>query len=490
MFEIDCKGIYMLFNSFDFAVFMPLVFLLYWLVFNRRSIAVRNLFLLIASYTFYGFWDWRFVFLLLFSSLADFVIGLQMQKTPDNNPRRRKLWLYCSLAINLGILVFFKYYNFFVDSFVSVFTLFGQEFNYEPLTIILPVGVSFYTFQSLTYIIGVYNHKITPTNKLVSFLAYVSFFPQLVAGPIERAQYFLPQFFEKKVFDYHSMRTGILKIAVGLFKKIVIADRLAAFVNDVYADIPAASGLPLMIAVLFFAFQLYFDFSAYSDIAIGSARLLGFNLRANFLRPYLSKSFSEFWTRWHISLSSWFRDYVYFPLGGNRKGARRTVLNIMIVFLLSGLWHGASWNFVIWGGVNGLFLLVFDRIFHLEQRGNIKKFLAPAFVFCCWAVSLIFFRSQTFADAIDVFRHLGFEGNDLLYNFGLKAPELKFAFFLLGAGMLFEWIVEKWGETLSQWFYKNPLIVRWSVYLAIVLSIIYLGSYGSGTDNTFIYFQF
>ncbi len=480
----------MLFNSFDFGLFMPLVFLLYWLVFNRQSITVRNLFLLVVSYTFYSFWDWRFVFLLLFSSVADFVIGLQMHKTPDSNTQRRKLWLYCSLAINLGILGFFKYYNFFVDSFVEVFTLFGRDLNYEPLKIILPVGVSFYTFQSLTYIIGVYNHKVTPTNKFISFLAYVSFFPQLVAGPIERAQYFLPQFFEKKTFDYHNMRTGLLRIAFGLFKKIVIADRLAVFVNGTYADIPAAGGLPLFVAALFFAFQLYFDFSAYSDIAIGSARLLGFNLRENFRRPYLSKSFSEFWTRWHISLSTWFREYVYFPLGGNRKGKNRTMLNVMIVFLLSGLWHGASWNFVIWGGVNGLFLIVFDRIFKLEQPGNLKKYIAPFFVFCSWALSLVFFRSQTFSDALSVFQNLGFGGKDLLYNFGLKAPELKFAFFLIIGSMLFEWIFEKRGEVLQQWFYKKTPIIRWTLYLIIVLSIIYLGSYGSGTDNTFIYFQF
>ena len=275
-----------------------------------------------------------------------------------------------------------------------------------------------------------------------------------------------------------------------MFKKIVIADRLAVFVNGVYGDIPSAGGISLLVAVLFFAFQLYFDFSAYSDIAIGSARLLGFELMTNFRRPYLSKSFSEFWTRWHISLSSWFRDYVYFPLGGSRRGARRTMINVMIVFLLSGLWHGASWNFVIWGGVNGLFLIIFDRIFKLEQPGKIKKYLAPIFIFLSWAVSLVFFRSQTFADALSVFSNAGLSGSDALYNFGLKAAEFKFTFFVLAAFILYELLAEMKGEKLVMWFYSKPGFIRWSLYLLIVFTIIYLGAYGSSNDNTFIYFQF
>ncbi|HRZ98942.1 MAG TPA: MBOAT family O-acyltransferase, partial [Paludibacter sp.] len=376
----------MLFNSFDFAVFLPVVYLLYWFVFNK-TITLRNFFLLAASYVFYGFWDWRFVSLLLFSSFADYILGLQMQKA-DDEPRKRKMWLYSSLAINFGILCFFKYYNFFVESFVSTFTLFGSELNYEPLKIILPVGVSFYTFQSVTYIIGIYQRKIKPTNKIIDFLAYVSFFPQLVAGPIERAQHFLPQFHSKKVFNYQDARSGLLLITFGLFKKLLIADRLAVFIDGTYSNIPEANGISLIFATLFFAFQLYFDFSAYSDIAIGTARLLGFELLTNFRRPYLSKSFSEFWTRWHISLSSWFRDYVYFPLGGSRKGARRTAINVMIVFMLSGLWHGASWNFVIWGSLNGLFLIVFDKIFKLEKVSGFKHVFASLFVVLSWAISL------------------------------------------------------------------------------------------------------
>lgn len=478
----------MLFNSIDFAIFMPIVYILYWLVFNR-NITLRNAFLLLASYIFYGFWDWRFVSLLLFSSLTDFILGLQLFKA-DDQPRKRKLLLYISLAINFGILGFFKYYNFFVESFVSTFTLFGRELNYEPLKIILPVGVSFYTFQSLTYIIGIYQRKIKPTNKIIDFLAYVSFFPQLVAGPIERAQHFLPQFHEKKTFNYHDARSGLLLIVFGLFKKLLIADRLAVFIDGTYANIPGASGVSLIYATLFFAFQLYFDFSAYSDIAIGTARLLGFELLTNFRRPYLSKSFSEFWTRWHISLSSWFRDYVYFPLGGNRKGAGRTAINIMIVFMLSGLWHGASWNFVIWGTLNGLFLIVFDKFFKLEKSTGYKHVFATLFVVLSWTFSLIFFRAHTFADALLVFQHIGFANSESLYNFGLNSLEFKFAIYMILGIIMYEFIAEKAGDKLQERFYSSKSILRWSLYLLLVLSIIYLGSYGSANDNTFIYFQF
>lgn len=478
----------MLFNSIDLTIFLPIVFILYWLVFNR-NITLRNSFLLAASYLFYSFWDWRFVFLLMFSSFADFVLGLAMHKAGDNT-RKRKLFLYTSFAINFGILGFFKYYNFFVDSFVQAFTLFGHTLHYEPLRIILPVGVSFYTFQSLTYIIGVYQRKIEPTDKIINFLAYVSFFPQLVAGPIERASHFLPQFHEKKTFDYENARSGLLLIAFGLFKKIVIADRLAVFVNGAYTDIPGAEGWALVFAVIFFAFQLYLDFSAYSNIAIGTARLLGFDLITNFRRPYLSKSFSEFWTRWHISLSTWFRDYLYIPLGGNRKGVNHTAINVMIVFLLSGLWHGASWNFVIWGGLNGLFLIVFDKVFHLEKAKGAKRLFSTLFVVLSWAVSLIFFRAQTFPDALSVFHNIGFSASENLYKFGLNSREFFFAVSLVLGIILYELLAEKWWEVIRNRFYNTSSIVRWSFYLLMVLSIIYLGAYGSGNDNTFIYFQF
>jgi alginate O-acetyltransferase complex protein AlgI len=480
----------MLFNSFDFAVFLPVVFLLYWFVFNR-NIKIRNVFLLIVSYVFYGFWDWRFLSLIVISSLMDYFLALAISNTPDDNARKRKFLLIASLVLNLGFLGFFKYYNFFVGSFIDTFALFGKEFNYSPLNIILPVGISFYTFQSLSYTLDVYLKKMEPTTKIINFLTFVSFFPQLVAGPIERAKKLLPQFDDLKVFDYQSARSGLLLITFGLFKKIMIADRLAVFVNQTYGNIADAKGISLLIAVLFFAFQLYLDFSAYSDIAIGAARIFGFKLSTNFRRPYLSYSFSNFWKRWHISLSSWFQDYIYIPLGGNRIGARRTIINVIMVFFLSGLWHGASWNFVIWGTINGFFLIVFDRIFLLEKSsGGSKRFFASLFVFASWALSLVFFRAENFGDAMLVFQNIGFSGFDKLYNFGFNAAELKFAMYLIIGIMVYELIAEKYGDKLLERFYKTKPIVRWSLYFVLVLSIIYLGAYGSANDNSFIYFQF
>jgi D-alanyl-lipoteichoic acid acyltransferase DltB (MBOAT superfamily) len=477
----------MLFNYFDFDVFLPVVFLLYWLIFNK-NILLRNIFLLVASYVFYGFWDWRFLPLIATSSLTDFFLGRQLGKTDDS--RKRKLYLTISLSVNLGILGFFKYYNFFADSFISAFTLFGKPFSYTPLNIILPVGISFYTFQSMSYIIDIYYRKFEPTGKIINFCAFVAFFPQLVAGPIERARELLPQFGTLKKFDYEAVRRGLLQITFGLFKKIVIADRLAVFVDGAYGDISAASAPALLFAAGFFAFQLYFDFSAYSDIAAGTARMLGFRLSANFRRPYLSASFSEFWTRWHITLSSWFRDYVYIPLGGNRRGKRRTVINVLVVFVLSGLWHGASWNFVIWGVINALLMLILDRLFGLEKSGGLKRFVSPAAVFAGWALSLVFFRVPNFSDAVSVFQNMGFGDMATVYQFGLEAVEFKLALCLLAGITIFEITVEKYGERLQQWFYTRNKPVRWSVYLFLIFTIIYMGSYGTSNDNSFIYFQF
>lgn len=479
----------MLFNSFDFAVFLPVVYLLYWFVFNK-NIQVRNFFLLVVSYVFYGFWDWRFLSLILISSLMDYFLALGISHTPDANTKKRKLLLVLSLVLNLGFLGFFKYYNFFVESFISTFSLFGKEFNYTPLNIILPVGISFYTFQSLSYTLDVYLKKMEPTRRIINFLAFVSFFPQLVAGPIERAKKLLPQFDDIKKFDYHSARSGLLLIVFGLFKKIMIADRVAVFVNQTYGDIENAKGLALFMAVIFFAFQLYLDFSAYSDIAIGSARIFGFKLTTNFRRPYLSASFSDFWKRWHITLSSWFQDYIYIPLGGSRSGARRTAINVMIVFLLSGLWHGASWNFVIWGAMNGLFLIVFDKIFKLHKSTGIKRIFAALLVFTSWAFSLIFFRAQTFADAMLVFKNMGFSNTDQLYRFGLNSMEFSFSIYLILGMMLYEIVAEKQGDKLLERFYASKPVLRWSLYFVLVLSIIFLGFYGSANDNAFIYFQF
>ena len=477
----------MLFNSFDFFVFFMIVFLLYWLVFNK-NVTIRNIFLLISSYVFYGFWDWRFLPLIAISSLTDFLLGSQLGKTDDR--RKRKMYLFFSLVVNLGILGFFKYYNFFVESFINSFTFFGKSFNYTTLNIILPVGISFYTFQSLSYIIDIYHGKIRPINKIINFFTFVAFFPQLVAGPIERALNLLPQFDSLKKFDYEAIRSGFFLIMLGLFKKIVVADRLAIFVDGVYEGIATASPTALVFAVFFFSFQLYLDFSAYSDIAIGAARVLGFRISANFRRPYLSSSFTEFWTRWHITLSSWFRDYVYIPLGGNRRSKRRTVINVLIVFALSGLWHGASWNFVIWGIFNAMLMLIFDRLLGLKKSGGLKRFISPVLIFTGWSLSLVFFRVSNITDAASVFKNMRISDIETIYQFGLNAIELKLALFLLAVLMIFEIIEEKSGERLQQWFYMRNKLIRWSVYLILIFSIIYLGSYGTSNDNSFIYFQF
>ncbi|MBP93490.1 MAG: membrane-bound O-acyltransferase family protein, partial [Flavobacteriaceae bacterium] len=302
----------MLFNSIDFAIFFPIVFILYWLL--SKHLTARNALMLISSYVFYGWWDWRFLFLIIISSFVDYFVGRQLFKTENN--RKRKHLLLVSLFVNLGFLVYFKYTNFFIDTFVDSFKLFGKDLEMSTLNIILPVGISFYTFQTLSYTIDIYRKQLEPSKGWLSFFAFVAFFPQLVAGPIERASHLLPQFYRTYKFNYNQIKSGLLLMAFGLFKKMVIADRLAILVNQVYNNPSEYQGIDIIIATIFFAFQIYCDFSGYSDIAIGAARTMGFDLMKNFDSPYLSKSITEFWRRWHISLSTWFRDYVYIPLGG------------------------------------------------------------------------------------------------------------------------------------------------------------------------------
>jgi len=473
----------MIFNSFEFALFFPVIFLLYWLVF-RKNVLYRNIFIILTSYFFYGMWDWRFLSLIFISSLSDYLIGIKLQD--QESPKVRKQLLWASIVVNIGILMVFKYFNFFIDSFVNVFSFFGSEFSYQRLSIILPVGISFYTFQTLSYTIDVYNKKLTSTKDPFSFFAFVSFFPQLVAGPIERAKHLLPQFYTAKEPDYYLIRSGLVMVALGLFKKIVIADRLAIFVDGTFGNIDTASGLPMLLGAIFFAFQLYLDFSAYSDIAIGLARTLGFNLSMNFKRPYLANSFSDFWNRWHISLSSWFRDYLYIPLGGNRVIRNKVIRNVLIVFLISGLWHGASWNFVIWGGLNGLFLILLDKFLHKNKFKVINTF----FVVALWVLSLIFFRAETFGDALAVYANLGISSSDNLFNFGLNKLEFNFLCCLL-IGVLSLEILKENKLDLTQWILNSSFVIRYPFYLAIFFTIIFLGSYGVGlNDNSFIYFQF
>ncbi len=344
----------MLFNTIDFAVFFPIVLLLYWTVF-RKSLQLQNLFLVIVSYGFYAFWDWRFLSLIFFSSAVDYFIGLSISKTSHNS--KRKLLLIISLVSNLGLLFIFKYFNFFIETFVEVFSVFGTSFNYSSWNILLPVGISFYTFQTLSYTMDIYRKKIEPTKNPIEFFAFVSFFPQLVAGPIERASNLLPQFSRKRNFTVEQGKSGFYLIIWGLFKKVVIADNCAFFVNQIFENHAAYSSGELWIGAILFAFQIYGDFSGYSDIAIGTARLFGFDLMTNFKFPYFSKNIGDFWRRWHISLSTWFRDYVYIPLGGSKGSVWKQVRNVFIIFIVSGFWHGANWTFIVWGAFHALLFI-------------------------------------------------------------------------------------------------------------------------------------
>lgn len=475
----------MIFNSIDFAIFFPLVFFIYWLFFSK-DVRSRNIFLLAVSYLFYGWWDWRFLSLIVISSFVDFIVGKKIYSEED--PKKRKQLLLVSLIVNLGFLGFFKYFNFFIDSFTGAFSVFGAELDGFNLDIILPVGISFYTFQTLSYTLDIYYKKMKPNKDVVAFFAFVSFFPQLVAGPIERAKDLSPQFLKQAIINYESLRSGLLLMAWGFFQKIVIADRLAIFVNGAYADSENLDGTTTIFAAVFFSFQLYLDFAAYSNIAIGSARLLGFELSTNFKRPYLSNSFSDFWKRWHISLSSWFKDYVYIPLGGNKTS--KTKRNILIVFILSGFWHGTTWNFIIWGALNGLFILLFDRFLSNKNDKLVKKIFSSLFVYSLWTISLVFFRAKTFDKAITMFSNVFESSKDILYNYGLNEAEFTFSLQLIAFYIGLEILIEKFNN-IYEWFINRNFVIRWVIYILLITVILMFGSYGVGlNDNSFIYFQF
>ena len=397
----------MIFNSIEFSIFLPIVFFLYWFATNK-SIKLQNLLLLFSSYFFYAWWDWRFLLLIVFSSTIDYIIGLKLLSA--SNKSKRKLLLLTSIFINIGFLGFFKYFNFFSESFSQAFTLLGSSFQTSRLDIILPVGISFYTFQTLSYSIDVYKRKIAPTKDCIAFFSFVSFFPQLVAGPIERAVNLLPQFNQKRNFDYFKAVDGLKQILWGLFKKVVIADNCAIIVNDIFANYASYSSSTLILGAIFFAFQIYGDFSGYSDIAIGTSRLFGFQLMQNFAFPYFSRDIAEFWRRWHISLSTWFRDYLYIPLGGSRGSTNKKVRNIFIIFIVSGFWHGANWTFIIWGILNAFYflpLLLFktnrDNL-NIAAEGKllptIREVLSIFSTFSLTVFAWIFFRAEDINHAI------------------------------------------------------------------------------------------
>lgn len=472
----------MLFPSFAFLVFLPVVFLAYWYVFNR-SLRLQNAFLLVASYVFYGWWDWRFLGLLFASSLGDVLIGLAIDRAEG---AARKRWLMLSLLVNLGLLCTFKYFNFFMDGLHDLLLTVGLQPHLPTLRLLLPVGISFYTFQSLSYTIDIYRRRMHATRDPLSFFAFVSFFPQLVAGPIERAVILLPQFQAPRRFDMERARDGLRQMLWGFFKKIVIADSCAPLVNEVFAgDVSTTPGITLFFGAVFFAFQIYGDFSGYSDIAIGCARLFGFHLSQNFAYPYFSRSISEFWRRWHISLSTWFRDYVYLPLGGWRDRMGR-FKNIMITFTVSGLWHGANWTFITWGALHGAYYLpeiVKDGRARRDDA-TLRDLPAILLTFLLVVLAWVFFRAQNVHVAVAYLWHMAsgmFRSPGALLLWVVRS-EFWWIVFLI----VIEWFARKQQHALEWLPGSNGL--RWAIYL--FLAVVILLHINMQTSYEFIYFQF
>ena len=482
----------MLFNSIDFAVFLPIVFMLFWFGVGKH-LKLQNLLIVLASYLFYGWWDWRFLSLIFFSTVVDYTVGLRLRK--EDNKTKRKVLLWISILVNLGFLGFFKYYNFFLDNFITAFSFFGAEINANSLNIILPVGISFYTFQTLSYTIDVYRNKLEPTRDFIAFSAFVSFFPQLVAGPIERATNLLPQFYTKRLFDYSKAVDGMRQILWGLFKKVVIADNCAEYANQIFNNSSEMNGSTLALGAVLFAFQIYGDFSGYSDIAIGTARLFGFNLKKNFAFPYFSRDIAEFWRRWHISLSTWFRDYVYIPLGGSRVSNLMKIRNTFVIFIVSGFWHGANWKFVVWGALNAVYFLPLllrqSNRRHMndvaEQRllPSVKESLLMIKTFGLTVIAWIFFRADNIQHALDIistiFSKALFEMPDIPDLFGFLILAALLAYFITQ-----EWIGRGWNYGIEKFGFGWPRGLRWSMYLVIFCLVFLLG----GDEQDFIYFQF
>ncbi len=478
----------MLFNSLDFAIFLPIVFLLYWFVANK-NLKLQNLLIVIASYIFYGWWDWRFLSLILFSTLIDYAVGVLLLK--EENTSKRKILLWISILVNLGFLGFFKYYNFFLESFVSVFSLFGAELKASSLNIILPVGISFYTFQTLSYTIDVYKRKLEPTKDIIAFSAFVSFFPQLVAGPIERASNLLPQFYSKRKFDYAMAADGMRQILWGLFKKIVIADNCAKYADLIFRKSDYYSGSTLTLGAILFTFQIYADFSGYSDIAIGTSRLFGFKLKQNFAFPYFSRDIAEFWRRWHISLSTWFRDYLYIPLGGSRGSTWMKIRNTFIIFIVSGFWHGANWTFLAWGALNAIYFLPLlllnknrnntDTVAKGKYLPSFKELTQMVITFILIVFSWVFFRAESIGHAYSIL-------TEIFSNTFFTLPEIapKTLIILIFIFLILEWNGRNQEYSLAQIEYKWKSPFRWSLYLLLFFSLFIFSSYKS----QFIYFQF
>lgn len=478
----------MLFNSFEFLIFLPVVFLLYWFVFNKH-LKWQNALVLFASYFFYGWWSWKFMGLLMVSTVLDYLYGFWVASP---NRKKAKLFLWLSIINNLGILCIFKYYNFFAVQLQSLLDIFGLHVNPILLNVALPIGISFYTFHGMSYVFDIYRGDQKPVRNFVDYAVFVSFFPLLVAGPIERANHLLPQVQRRRVFDYNQAVEGCRLILWGMFKKVVIADSLAVTVDEIFKNYTSHSGATLILGAIAFSFQIYGDFSGYSDIALGTAKLFGFELLSNFKFPYFSRDVAEFWRRWHISLSSWFRDYLYIPLGGSKNGRYKAVRNTFIIFLVSGFWHGASWNFISWGFIHAcgfLPLLLLNRNRrHLSEvvafdrkLPNLSELWQMLRTFVFVTVAWIFFRADGMSNALGYIQHMMSSIAKQPSQF-LVLPEGKSVFIYIAPLIIGDWYLRRDERKLK----TMNSVVMFFVYMLLAALIVYNFS----TDSNFIYFQF
>lgn len=482
----------MLFNSLSFAIFLPIVFILYWAIPHK----FRWIILLCASYYFYMSWNVKYVVLILLTTTVSYLCGLLVEKSDKKSTKI--FWMTSALLVCFGVLFFYKYFNFMSESVVALFSLFSIRLNPVTLKLLLPVGISFYTFQSLSYVIDVYKGDVKAQHHFGKYALFVSFFPQLVAGPIERTSNLMPQLEEEKYFDLKEASYGLRQMLLGFIKKLIIADSLSGYVDLVFNNAEYFFGLTYIIAAILFTFQIYCDFAGYSDIAIGTSRLLGVNLMTNFKSPYFATSIKDFWGRWHISLSTWFRDYVYIPLGGNRKGKIRTYVNLVITFLASGLWHGANWTYVIWGGLHGFYQVV-GRLRQELFKDKFSKIKVPGFIegiitFALVSFAWIFFRANSMGDAVYIVTHLH-NGLGHLANSWIKmmvdlsltpltVVKIVLSIVLL---MVYDYFAQKKDMFKEMDKIKTP--VRWLIYVVLVCVIIVLKLH-NGTNQNFIYFQF
>lgn len=480
----------MLFNSFVFLIFLPLVFCGYWFIF--RKLKIQNLFIVCVSYLFYGWWNWRFLFLIFLTTFLCFIAALGIERT--QNAKRKKIICGANIAVNIAILCWFKYFNFFSDNLRLIFEQFGYPLDWFTIDVLLPVGISFYTFQAISYPIDVYRKQIRATSDFIAFTAFISFFPQLVAGPIERSTQLLPQFLRARGFHYDKAVSGMRQILWGFFKKVVIADNCALLANNIfdnYTDLPAPT---LWLGAIFFTFQIYGDFSGYSDIAIGVAKLFGIELSRNFHFPYFSRDIAEFWRRWHISLNTWFRDYIYIPLGGSRCSKLKVIRNTLVIFLLSGLWHGANWTFVVWGLYHAV--LFIPLLLHGSNRRNldtianetfasrIKTFLQILTTFFLVVIGWIIFRAETISQALNYISRSFCEWSSIDLSFA-PSTTIIVALMMITIMMAIDW-TQRHKSFGLEIVAGKPIWLRWSMYISIILVIMVL----IGVQEQFIYFQF